>query len=73
MWEQLLYLVVGIEVAVQWRDVDNMKDIFVEESVGDGNVVKMWAVPHEFVRKVVFVVDDPVGNATFGVCRQHGS
>ena len=40
-----------------------MEDFFVEESVGDRGVVQVWAVPHEFVGKVVFVVDNAAGNA----------
>ena len=44
-----------------------MEAFFVEESVGNRGVVKVWAVPHEFVGKVVFAVDDSVGNAASGV------
>ena len=44
-----------------------MEDFLVEESVGDRSVVEVWTVPHEFVGKVVFVVDDSVGNAASGV------
>ncbi|OLP83304.1 hypothetical protein AK812_SmicGene35938 [Symbiodinium microadriaticum] len=40
---------------------------FVKESVGNRGVVEVWAVPREFVGKVVFAVDDSVGNAAFGV------
>ena len=44
-----------------------MKDFFVEESVGNRGAVKVWAVPHELVGKVVFAMDDSVGNAASGV------
>ncbi|CAE7479175.1 unnamed protein product [Symbiodinium sp. CCMP2456] len=40
---------------------------FVKEGVGDSSVVKVWTVPHEFVGKVVFAVNDAVGNAASGV------
>ena len=44
-----------------------MEDFFVEESVGDRGMIKMWAVPHELVGKVVFAVNDSAGNAVFCV------
>ena len=44
-----------------------MEDFFVEESVGDRGMVKVWTVPHELVGKVVFVMNDSVGNAASGV------
>ncbi|CAE7498305.1 unnamed protein product, partial [Symbiodinium sp. KB8] len=37
------------------------------ESVGNRGAVKVWAVPHELVGKVVFAMDDSVGNAASGV------
>ena len=63
----MLYSSVDVEVVVQRRDIDDMEDFLVEESVGDRSVVEVWTVPHEFVGKVVFVVDDSVGNAASGV------
>ena len=44
-----------------------MEDFFVEESVGDRGMVKVWAVPRELVGKVVFAMNDSVGNAASGV------
>ena len=44
-----------------------MENFFVEESVGDCGMVKVWAIPHELVGKVVFAVNDSVGNAASGV------
>ena len=44
-----------------------MEDFLVEESVGNRGVVKVWAVPHELVGKVVFAMDDSVGDAASDV------
>ena len=39
-----------------------MEDFFVEESVGDGGVVQVRTVPHEFIGEVVFAVNDATRN-----------
>ena len=56
-------MVVSVEMVMQRREVENMEDFFVKECVSDRGVVQVWAVPHEFVGKVVFAVNDATGNA----------
>ena len=56
-------MVVSVELVMQRREVENMEDFFVKECVSDRGVVQVWAVPHEFVGKVVFAGNDATGNA----------